>query len=451
MSRSQKELTTMPSIAAPIAFERAHNTTPIRLASAAVGLVFFLGFGGWAVTAPLRGATVAPATVAPESHRKTIQHLEGGIIREFMVREGSTVAAGDVLLRLDDTQLRAEMAQLQTRLVSRRAELGRLKAEQAGAAEPAFDDDLREAARSRSEVAEALAAEITQMRVRRASLASQIAVLTRRAAGERETIAGHEASIASYGEQIALIDEEIRTVEALLQKGLERKPRLLTLLRDHSELVRATAASRSDIARAREAIAQAKEEIRALIETRGAEVAAAMVEAQTEAAELKEEIGAGFDKLARTWIRAPSPGTIVNLRFKTQGGVVGPGEAILDLIPDEDRLVLEARVAPNDIDDVEVGLAAQVHLVAYRQRSLPQIEGVVDYVSADRLADDKTGESYYAARISIAREQLAALGPQIVLTPGMPAEALIMMRERTLFDYLLAPVADTFRRGLREA
>jgi HlyD family secretion protein len=440
----------MTSIASPAAFERAHNTTSIGLASVAVAAVFFLGFGGWAVTAPLRGATVAPATVVPESDRKMIQHLEGGIIREFLVDEGSTVAAGDVLVRLDDTQIRAEVRESQARLVGRQAELGRLKAEQIGAAEPVFEDDLQEAARSRSRVAEALAAEARQMRVRRESLESQIAVLARRAAGERETIAGHKTSIVSYRQQVAFINEEIQTVEALLRKGLERRPRLLALMRARSELERVAAASQSDIARAREAIAEAEQEIRSLVETRSAEIAAAVVEAQTEAAGLKEKVAAGLDKLARTWIRAPSSGTIVDLRFATPGGVVGPGEAIVDLVPAEDRLVLEARVAPNDIDDVEVGLIAQVHLVAYRQRSLPRIEGVVDRVSADRLVDPDSGETYYTARISIARGQLASLGPGIILTPGMLAEALIMTHERTLLDYVLAPVADVFRRGLRE-
>lgn len=441
----------MTTIASPAAFERAYSTGPIALATLGVAVVFFLGFGGWAVTAPLRGATVASATVVPESDRKTIQHLEGGIIQEFLIHEGSTVAADDVLVRLDDTQIRAEVRELQARLLGRRAQLARLRAEQTGATEPAFDDDLREAARSRRVVAEALAAEATQMQIRRESLDSQIGVLRRRAAGEREMMAGQQASIASYQEQATVISEEIATVEGLLEKGLALKPRLLGLLRTRSELERLAAASRSDIARAKEAIAEAEQEARALVEGQRAEIAAALVEAQTDAAELKEKIAAALDQLARTLVRAPSPGTIVNLRFKTPGGVVTPGGAILDLVPVGEQLVLEARVAPTDIDDVEVGLIAQVHLVAYRQRSLPRIEGVVERVSADRLVDPDSGQSYYSARISIDHEQLAALGPGITLTPGMPAEALIMTRERTLFDYLLAPVADAFRRGLREA
>lgn len=432
-----------------VSFERAHTLRPVVIAGIAVIAVFFVGIGGWAATAPLRGAAIAPATVAPEGHRKTIQHLEGGIVREILVREGSTVDAGTVLLRLDDTQARAEAAEIEARWYARRAALGRLQAEQAGAAEPLVDPGL--AGSADPAAAAALHAEAQQMRMRREALASQIAVLQRRAAKERETIKGLESSIQGYLRQAELIEEEIRTVEDLLKKGLERKPRLLALQRQRVELQRTVATSRSEIARAQEAIAEAEQEITSLREDRAAEIAAELAQTRTEVAELGEKLKALHDRLERKEVRAPQAGTVVDLRVKTLGGVVGPGEPILDLVPANDRLVLEARVTPNDIDEVGVGLTAQVYLLAYRTRHLPRVDGVVEHVSADRLVDPQTHEAYYAARIAVDRDQLATLGTNVVLTPGMPAEALIMTRERTILDYLLAPVTDVLRRGMREA
>lgn len=440
----------MSRAASDPSFEAACATRRVMVASAAVAAAFFLGFGGWAATAPLRGAVVAPALVGPESYRKTVQHLEGGIIAEILVHEGSQVAAGAPLVRLDATRFRAEVAELQTRWLANRAAMARLLAEQQGTRELAADEELRRLAGQNAEIARLLAAEAQLLRARRQALAQETQVLVHRAQSERESIRGQEASIASYGRQIALVDEEIQTVERLLRQGLERKPRLLALQRSRAEFERSIATSRSEIERSKEAILETEQQMRALVDGRAAEVAEELAKLRTETGEVQARLKAAQDRLARTEITAPVAGTVVNLRPKTIAGVIEPGKEILDLVPAADRLVLEARVAPADVDEVQRGLPVQVHLLAFRQRAMPRVAGTVDHVSADRLLDPDTGDAYYAVRVSVPQEELAQLDEGLLLVPGMPAEALIMTRERTLLSYLMAPLTDTFRRGLRE-
>ncbi len=202
------------------------------------------------------------------------------------------------------------------------------------------------------------------------------------------------------------------------------------------------------MARARQAIGEAQQQITALRSERAERVGNELATTRRELAQAQEKLAAATDKLTRVTILAPAAGTVVDLKLKTPGGVVGAGDPLLDLVPLNDTLVLEARVAPVDIDEVHAGLPAQVHLLAYKSRNLPRIEGLVREVSADRLADAKTGEPYYAARIAVPAE---ALPQGVSLAPGMPAEALIVTAERTFLSHLVQPLRDALRRGLRES
>ena len=421
---------------------------PPLLAGTAVALAFFAGFGGWAATAPLAGAAVAPALVAPEGSRKTVQHLEGGIVRRILVHDGSLVAAGQPLVELDDTRARAEHAALLAEWRAATASEARLLAEQADRTEPAFPAELLDAAREDPALARMLAGEVDRLSTRRASLRDQQAILADRVAQAEAEIVGLEAEIASAHTQLGLIGEEIEIVQRLLAKGLERKPRLLALLRSKTQIEGAIAANRAAIARAGQVIAEARQQSLSLESSQADDIAAELAETRKGLAGLAERIRATADQLARIVVTAPVEGTVVDVRIKTIGGVIEPGAPLLDLVPAGGELLLEARVAPVDIDEVHPGLRAQVHLLAYNSRNLRRIEGEVRGVSADRLEDPATRQPYYLAKVAVDR---AALPAGITMTAGMPADVMIVTGERTLLQYLLRPITDTLRRGLRES
>jgi HlyD family secretion protein len=413
-----------------------------------VACAFFAGFGGWAATAPLAGAAVAPAIVAPEGSRKTVQHLEGGIVQRILVQDGSRVAVGQPLLELDDTRARAEHAALLAEWRALKASEARLLAEQTGQTQPLFPAELITAARDDGALAQVLISEAERFDSRRFALKDQLAVLAERSAQAEAEINGLEVQIASAQRQLGLVDEELWAVRDLLAKGLERKPRLLALERTHAEIEGVIGADRAAIARARQVIAEARQQMRSLVSEHAETVASDLAEGRKSLAALEEKLRATADQLARTVVRASLAGTVVDLQVTTPGGVIAPGEPLMGLVPAGAELLLEARVAPVDVDEVHAGLRAQVHLLAYKSRNLPRIEGVVREVSADRLEDPQTREAYYLARIAVAP---AALPGGISLAPGMPAEVMIVTGERTLLDYLTTPLTDVLYRGLRES
>lgn len=421
------------------------------LAAAGVLLVFFGGFGGWAVLVPLSGAAVAPAVVAPDGYRKTIQHLEGGIVAEVHVREGATVEAGDVLVVLDDTRVRAEYATARAKLAAYLARGARLAAEQAGAEEPVFPADLMEQAREEPPTEQLLRAERESLLAQRRALADQIAVRDGQIAQANSELTAYGGSLVSIDRQLELIDEEIATVQDLLIRGLDRKPRLLGLQRARAALDGERNAAIGNAARTRELIVATAAERAALISGRADEVATGLAETRAAANELQAAVSATRDILERSIIRAPVAGEVVDLRLRTVGGVLGAGEPILDLVPRDEPLVIEARVAPQDIDVVHPGLTADIYLLAFRTRNMARIQGVVRKVSGDRLVDAKTGEPYYTAQIVIDMAALREQAPDLHLTAGMPAEAMIITGERTMLEYLIDPIRSSFRRALRES
>lgn len=431
--------------------ERASNFRGPLLAAAAILLVFFGGFGTWAVLVPLSGAAVAPAFVAPEGFRKTVQHLEGGIISELLVRDGSIVEAGDVLVVLDDTRASAEYASARAQLVATLARGARLAAEQTGGAEPVFPDDLVAEAKADPSTLALMDSERENLLARRKALADQVAMRDGKVAQARADLDAYQGSLSSIDRQIELIDEEIATVEDLLRKGLDRKPRLLALQRARADLDGERNAAVASAQGTRELIVATQAERSALISGRSEEVASGLAEALAASNQLRAEVRAARDRLERTTIVAPVAGQVVGLKQGTLGGVIGPGEPILDLVPRDQPLVIEARISPQDIDVVHAGLMADVHLTAFHTRNLPRVSGEVVQVSADRLTDEKTGEPYYTVRIVVDMTKIQETQPELRLTAGMPAEAMIITGERTMFDYLIDPIRSSFRRALRES
>ncbi len=421
---------------------------PPLLAGTAVALAFFAGFGGWAATAPLEGAAVAAAQVTPAGSRKTVQHLEAGIVRRILVEDGSRVAAGEPLVQLDDTRARAEHDALLAEWRALKASEARLLAEQEGSDAPQFPAELRAAAGGDPALARLLTGESDRLHTRRAALRDQQAVLAERITEAQAEIAGLKVQIASGGRELGLIEEEIAIVRQMLGKGLALKSRLLALERSQAEIDGTIGSESAAIARAGQEIAELRQRSQSVASTQAEEVAGDLAEARRSLAGLEEKLRAAADELARTVVVAPVDGTVVNVRIKTPGGVIGAGEALMDLVPAAAELLLEARVAPVDIDEVHPGLAAQVHLLAYQSRNLPRIMGSVREVSADRLEDPTSHQAYYLAEVAVDRASLPA---GITLTAGMPADVMIVTGERTLLQYLLRPITDTLRRGLHES
>jgi HlyD family secretion protein/epimerase transport system membrane fusion protein len=414
-----------------------------------VVLLFFAGLGGWAATAPLASAAIASGVISPDGNRRTVQHLEGGIIRDILVREGDRVEAGDPLIVLSDAQPQASHQLLMSQYRMLAATRARLRAEQLGRPAVAFPDWLQ-AERDDPDVRTLLATQAELFQTRRQTLSGRVDILRQRIAQLSEEITGLEAEIASQDTQLGLIDEEIGDVSGLVAQGLERRPRLLGLQRQRAEIEGALAQNRAAIARAEQSIGEAEIQILSLRAQRADEVAAEINDVQTELLTLEERIAASEDVLQRLAVIAPVGGTVMGMRFHSTGGVVGPGEPILDIVPLGEDLLVDARVSPLDIDVVHPGLTAQVHLSAYPQRNLPRIEGTVRQVSADSFEDEATGQNYYLARVEVDRERLATLDRDIELLPGMPAEVMIYTGERTVLDYLADPVIRTVRRSMRE-
>ncbi len=409
---------------------------------------FFGGLGSWSVLAPLSSAAVATGVVVVDSNRKTLQHLEGGIIKELLVRNGDEVEQGEVVMRLDTAQASATWNLIRGQRDALRALEARLTAERDEAARVRFPDDL-ERRRGSPAVAEILSGQETIFAARRRSLQDRTDILRQKIEQLGAEIASRRAQVAAADRQLALIGEEIKAIQELVRKGLERRPRLLSLQRQAANLEGLRGEQLGLIARSQQQIGEA--ELQIISEKNGQlnAVVAELREVQTELGDVTERAEAARDVLERREIRSPIGGTVVGLRYFTPGGVVAPGDAILDIVPRHDKLTVEAQVQPIDIDVVKVGLKAQVNLSAFKQRTTPTLNGAVAYVSADSLNDPRTGAPYFAARIEIPSAELERLDG-LELSPGMPAEVMIVTGERTAFRYLFDPLRESLQRSFRE-
>lgn len=420
---------------------------PVRIAYGLI-IVFLVGFVAWAVVVPIAGGAVASGIISPDGSRRTVQHFEGGIVRALLVRDGDAVAAGEPLLELENVQPKATRDMLAGQLRTLLATQARLEAERAGLEDFALAPEaiIRWGPQTRD-------AERTQrdlMRARREAHESRLRVLRQRIVQLEEQIAGFTSQVESATRQLELIAEELEGKQILLEKGIMPKPEILRLQRAEAEIGGRRGEYLSAIARARQQIGETELELLSAEAERADAIASQLVDVESELASVREKLLASEDVLERTIVSAPVSGVVVDLRIKTVGGVVRAGEPILDLVPSDDALVIDAQVAPRDIDVVAPGLLAQIHLSAFSSRSMPRIDGTVRSVSADRLVDQQSGRAYYLARVEVNRERLAEVDSTIELVPGMPADVLIVTGERTLVDYLFQPFLDAVRRSFRE-
>ena len=419
---------------------------------AALGLalivVFLVGFGTWAALAPLQSAAIAPGVVTVDSNRKTVQHLEGGLIAAINVKDGDRVAEGQVLVELDDAETRAKVGILQDRLATHLAMQARLRAERNGWDAVSLPVEVETLVGEAEEAAVIAEGERRIFEERKRFLVGQEAVKRRQVAQLDAEIQGLKAEIASEERQLSLIRYERGTLSDLVDKGLARRPRLLELQRAEAAIEGDQASNRAGIARAQQRI----EEIDlSIIDVRNRvlnEVVTALRDVRSEIADLRDRLSAAEERLERTKVRAPVDGVVVDLQVFTTGGVLGPGDAILDIVPKGDLLLVEAQVDPADVDVVRPGLPAEVRIQAFSASDVPLLGGEVVTVSADSLTDVRRGHSYYAARVRLG--DLSGLPSGAALQPGMPAEVMIVTGERTALQYLIDPLRSRVARALRE-
>ncbi|HUE44799.1 MAG TPA: HlyD family type I secretion periplasmic adaptor subunit [Aestuariivirgaceae bacterium] len=421
---------------------------PVALASVGVAALFVGGFSAWGFYAPLASAAIAPGVVSPDSSLNTIQHLEGGIVQEILVTEGDRVEKGDLLMRLSPVQAQASFSARERQWRRFEAERLRLEALEVDAESFAFPPELTSL--TDPDFQTFLANQQAQFGVQRQGLSERQAILGRRLGQLDQEVAAIERENEGLREQLDIVSEEIADKAQLLEQNLIRKPELLALRRLASQLKSQIASNEATIARAGQKAEEIELQILSLKTEFQDQLAHDLVRVNSELAQLEESMTSSRDVFRRTEIFAPVSGRVHNLRFETIGGIVRPGEKILDIVPAEDALVIEARLSPNDIDVVAVGQMARVHLTPYSARSMAPLEGHLVRISPDAKVDEATRETYYEVRIEVDPDMLERMATKVEMTPGMPAEVFILTGEQSLFSYMTAPVTSSFRRAFRE-
>ncbi|BBL73924.1 HlyD family type I secretion periplasmic adaptor subunit [Methylomagnum ishizawai] len=436
------------------------NTTPAlpdddrparRIGLVTVLLVFGV-FGGWAALAPLDSAALAPGVITVESYRKTVQHLEGGIIETLQVRDGETVKKDQVLVTLDNTQPKAQLEVLRGEYYIAAAREARLVAQRDGLAGVAYPPDLL-ARRDDPRVQDAIRVQSQTFAVRKTAHEGEIAVYQRQVEQLKAKANGLRSQRQSRERLVESYRGELKDYASLLEEGFTEKQKVRELERSLAqsegqlgELVADIAATELQISETELKILQLKKELQR-------EVAKELVEVQAQSFELREKIQSVEATVQRTVVKAPEAGMVMGLAVHTLGAVIQPGGHILDIVPQNEKLIVEAHVSPNDIDRVKVGQQAEIRFTAFKSRETPKIDGRLSSLSADRLVDERQPEAmpYYLARVEVSPEGLKDLaGQHLELVPGMPAEVLINTGARTLLEYLTRPLTDTFARSFIE-
>lgn len=421
--------------------------TGVTLAGFAIMLLFFGVAGGWAALAPLDSAAVAGGVIKVAGDRKLVQHLEGGIISELDAANGDIVEAGKVLVRLDNTQAKAQLDLIQSRIATREALAARLRAERDAKAEIEFDPALL--SNKSSAARDAVAAQRDVFAAKYHNLKDEREILSQRRNQVEDEIKGLEDLIATEDKQIAVIEGETKDLESLLKQGLTTRERNLLLRRQEHELEGERATNVASIARARSAIAEIDMQTLNLDTVRMNEAVDQLSKVEADLFDLKQQERTARDVLMRTDITAPVDGIVMDLKVHTTGGVIKPGETLMTVVPLDQQLVVEVNVRPEDVETIAPGQPAYVSFPAFSRYNLPPLGGVVDVVSADRLTDERSGAPYFAATVLIDKSELAKLEGRRLL-PGMTSEAMIRTGSRTVLAYLTEPITQNLRRALRE-
>lgn len=446
-SQEAARLTHGPSVAL---WENAQAMRHTTWYGVCVVAVFVVGSITWAALAPLASAALALGVVAPDGNRRMVQHLEGGIIRSINVTDGDYVRKGDILVEMDRTRDDASVDILRIQMLSALATLSRLKAEEVGRGQIDFPKDVIVAQASKPAVAALVAAQTSQFLSRRAQIAGQKYILNQRSKQNLQRIVGLQQRIESARQQIELLDEELSTSLDLLARGLERKPRVLQLRRAKASLEGDVAKDSADIAEAKQSNEELNAQIRLVDDDFQEKLARERTTVETELSTAIEKLKAVTDIATRTKITSPVDGTIVGSRFHTIGGVIPAGAPVLEIVPGNDKLTVDVRISPADIDVVREGQSALVRFTAYHQRNLPRINGKVTYVAADTTIDEQSGNAFFLGKVDVDPHQLRAFAPSIKLSAGMPAEVAVTTGTRTVLQYALDPILSSIQRSFIE-
>lgn len=412
----------------------------------AFGLLLLAGVGGWAATAELTGAVIASGSVKVDRNLKAIQHRDGGIVSEIAVREGDFVESGQILLRLDDVQTRAELSIVRAQLAELAVKKARLMAERDGLVEmelPQLSDDAGQ------HIDDVVRGETRLLEGNLRNRKTQTEQLTLSMEQLGEEISGLEAQHAAKLDEIEIVEHEHGKIKGLADQKLIEGSRVFTTNRELARLNGEKAEIEAGIARAKVRISEVKLQIIAVDETARTEAQRELSAVEPKLAELRERAAAIKDRLHRTDIRAPIAGIVNELSVNTLGGVITPAEKLVTIVPEGAELKIEAKLAPTDIDQVRVGQAAKLRFSAFNQRTTPEIFGRIVYVSAATSVDQTTGQPLYLAEVKIPGDEMAKLGDN-KLRPGMPLEVFISTEDRTAISYLAKPLVDQFERALRE-
>lgn len=406
------------------------------------------GLGGWASTAQISGALIAPGSVVVESNVKKVQHPTGGVVGEVRARDGDLVKAGDVVVRLDDIVTKANLAIVTKNLDGLLARAARLQAEQQGIDKIVFPPALLDRADD-PDVKNVIASESKLFDVRVNGRTGQKAQLRERVTQLNEEIAGLAAQEKAKDQEIGLVEKELAGVRDLYEKHLVQISRLTTLERDSARLNGERAQYIASRAQAKGKITETELQIIQVDKDMVSEVSKDLRETNDKIGEFVERKVTAEDQLRRVDIRAPQDGMVLQSTVHTVGGVITAGDAIMMIVPQADDLQVEAKVNPQDIDKLQIGQKTLLRLSAFNQRTTPELNGVVTRVSPDVTTDQRTGQSYYTIRVSMPPQEVARLG-EVKLIPGMPVEAFVQTGERTMLSYLIKPLSDQLMRSFRE-
>ena len=422
---------------------------------ARIGLwVLLLGFGGfllWASVAPLDEGVVAPGSVSIDTRRKTVQHHTGGIVREVLVREGEQVREGQPLLRLDQAVARANYEASRQRYLGLRAVQTRLLAEQAGTASIPWPAELQQAAASDPLIRQQMDNQQQLMASRRAALAAEVQAMQESSRGQEGLIASYQQMLESRKGQAALLQDELKNTRELVQEGYAPRNRQLELERMAADSNTAQAELQGNLVRARQAISELRQRVVQRQQEYRKDVEQQLADASREVIGEAEKFRAVENDLARTEIRAPAGGQVVGLAMQTVGGVVQPGQKLMDIVPEREPLLLEARVPPQFIDRVRAGLRVDIRFSAFAHSPQLVVQGKVSSISGDLIADSQNPNTppYYLARVGVTPEGLRKLGAH-QMQPGMPAEVVFRTGERSLLTYLLHPLTKRVAASMKE-
>lgn len=427
----------------------ARKSIRLHLIAGLIVVAFLIcGIGGWAATAQISGALIAPGSIVVDSNVKKVQHPTGGVVGEVRARDGDRVKAGDILVRLDDTVTKASLAIVTKGLNGLLARSARLAAEQSDAEQITFPPQLLRASDD-ADVKSLMDNETKQFELRRSGRTGQKAQLKERIAQLNEEIGGLEAQENAKTREIELIQKELVGVRDLYEKKLIQISRLTLLERDAARLDGDRAQFIAQKAQAKGKIAEIELQIIQIDKDLSSEVSKDMRETNDKIGEYVERKVTAEDQLRRIDIRAPQDGMVLQSTVHTVGGVVSAGDAIMMIVPDADNLSVEAKVNPQDIDQLRIGQKTLLRLSAFNQRTTPELNGTISRISPDTTVDQRTGQSFYTIRVTMPPEEVARLG-DVRLIPGMPVEAFVQTGERTMISYLAKPFSDQLMRAFRE-